>query len=639
MTKLNDEVIISTKEYIINTYKYLIENMHKMHPYEVANEAIELKEYIDVLSLKELKECYLWEKEYKNALQKEIDDSIYFLSYFNNVESENSNISKEDQEFYELFTRDIDFELAKKPILKQLSDARKQIESSNLSKEQRDNLENLILENKQSLDILYEEYRDYYRARPYNKWGLKAREKLHGTLISIMSNTYKFDLDVDRMDPYPPEFGNKRNILNSDYMQQKNVDVFVDVLHNGFAKPVIYAANHTNVHDVPVICKAIEDHVYIIAGDEVRNDINGLMFNLNGVDWVARADERSRFLAKEASARRTINDLHYLYLPEGTWNMTESDPMLPFNWGIIDIAQKSGHPIVPVVLEYTKDVCYVKIGKPMYVSIYDDKLEAINKLRDTMATMRWDIWERTSMDVFTKEQDNHKQLLEELKMNFIPEEKYLAWHQWLELLKKYQNKYNRVICSPGFKTKDGINFDDDGYDLGNWVNSQIKELSEENLSYTQQLRKSELLKLGLEFNKEKDEFTWDEMYEIAKEYKEKYGDLDVYKGFVRIKGGKHYPLGDWIHEQRWLLSRNGDLITKEEFRRDVLEASLIEYPKLDPEFESSVIFRPYTMNEDAFKHLDNLELNHQNAWLVSDKYSGLKEKEEELKRVKKKSKN
>lgn len=636
MTKLNDNIRIDIKEYIINTYKNLIDNMHTMHPHEICNDTIDLREYIDILNLKELKECYLWEREYKKTLEKEINESIYFQEYFNSIDDNDDFISKEDKEFYELFTRDIEFEEAKKPILKKLNDAKKALDENKISAEERIKLYNLIEENKINLENLYEEYRDYYRNRPYNKWGLKAREKLNGTLISIMSKTYKFDLDVERMDPYPPEFGNTRNILNNGYMNQKNIDVFVDSLHNGFAQPVIYAANHTNVHDVPVICKSIKDHVYIIAGDEVRNDINGLMFNLNGVDWVARADEKSRFLAKEASARRTINDLFYLYLPEGTWNMTESDPMLPFNWGIIDIAQKSGHPIVPVVLEYTKDICYVKIGKPMYVSIYDDKLEAVNKLRDTMATMRWKIWERTSMDVFTKEQDTHKQLLKELKMEFIPEEKYLSWDKWLELLRKYQKKYNRIVCSPGFKTKDGIIYDKNGYDLGNWINSQIKELSAENLSYTQQLRKSELLKLGLEFNKEQDEYTWDEMYELAKEYKEKYGDLDVYKGFVRIKGGKHYPLGDWIHEQRWLLSRKGDLMTKEEFRRDVLEASLIEYPKLDPEFESSVIFRPYTMNEDVFEHLDNLDYNHQNAWLAWNKYSGLKEKDLPLTRIRKK---
>ncbi len=617
MTKINNDINGTTKDYIIRTYKHLIDNMHQMHPQEVFDIAIDLREYVNVLNLKELKECYLWEKKYKEALEIEINNNTYFQDYFNNIENDSIEINKEDQKFYDLFTRSIDFELAKKIIFQKLTEAKKELERDDLSLEERIRLSSLIKENKIYLEQLYDEYREYYRDKPYNKWILKAQKNLHKFLVSIMSNTYKFDVNIDRDIPYPPEFANKENVLNSEFINKKNKSVFLDTLRNGFTEPVIYAANHTNVHDVPVICKAIEDHVYIIAGDEVRNDINGLMFNLNGVDWVARDNEKSRFLAKEASARRTINNLFYLYLPEGTWNMTESDPMLPFNWGIIDIAQKSNHPIVPVVLEYTDKVCYVKIGKPIYVSIYDDKLEAINKLRDIMSTMRWDIWEQLSMDTFTKEQDIHKQKLQELGMNFISENEYLSWNEWLALLKRYQKELNQTVCSKEYKTAEG-------YELGSWLESQIIELSSDNLSYIQNLRKQELLNLGVEFNSSEEKYSWNEMYEVAKEYKKTHGNLDVCKGLIYIKDGKYYPLGDWIHEQKWLLSRKGELITKEEFHCDVIDASLKEYPKLDPKFEESVIYRPYTMNEVAFEHLNNINYNTSNAWLLNKEANGIK---------------
>ena len=52
---INDELTSCIKEYIIDTYKHLIEDMHKMHPHEVYEESIDLREYIDVLNLKELK--------------------------------------------------------------------------------------------------------------------------------------------------------------------------------------------------------------------------------------------------------------------------------------------------------------------------------------------------------------------------------------------------------------------------------------------------------------------------------------------------------------------------------------------------------------------------------------------------------
>lgn len=625
---INDELTSCIKEYIIDTYKHLIEDMHKMHPHEVYEESIDLREYIEVLNLKELKECYLWERKFKIALEAEINDSIYFLEYYQNLESEDK-FSKEDKEFYELFTRDIEFEIAKKPILQKLSELRALLENNeNLSDDKKGELELSLKETKIALQDLYEDYRKFYKDRPYNKWGLKARELLHDTLIAIMSTTLDFDILTEREDDNEIEFGNNKNILNAESYEEIEDEYFKKTLFGKDKGPFIYAANHTNVHDVPTICKAIEDHVYIIAGDEVRNDFNGLMFNLNGVDWVSRGNEKSRFLAKEATIRRTINELMYMYLPEGTWNMTESDPMLPFNWGIIDAAQKSGLPIVPVVLEYTEEVCYVKIAKPIYVSIFDDKLEAIDKLRYKMSTMRWYVWETLSMDMLTREQEEHKYLLEKLGMKFIPENRFLPWKEWIELLKSYKEYYGQLDMSYKFKTKDGINYDTEGYPLEEWLEAQKRELGRPNLSFIQELRKKELFELGIIINPVEEQYTWDMLYEYLKKYKEKNKDVNVHERVQWIIHSKDkdiimYPLGKMVKQQLLELSGKICCPTKEEFYRDVIEASLKEYPKLDPKFESSVIFRPYTMNELAFSHLNNLTINKNNVWLLKD-YLGVK---------------
>ena len=628
MKILNDELTSCIKEYIIDTYKELIEDMHKMHPHEVYEKSIDLREYIDVLSLKELKECYLWERKFNEALENEISDSLYFLDYYAHVESEDS-ISKDDKEFYELFTRDIEFEIAKKPILQKLNEIRTLLENTeNLSDDKKCELELSLKETKIALQELYEDYRKFYKDRPYNKWGIKARELLHDTLIAIMSTTLDFDIETEREDSDEIEFGNKKNILNAEDYEEIEDKHFEKTLFGKDKGPFIYAANHTNVHDVPTICKAIKDHVYIIAGDEVRNDFNGLMFNLNGVDWVARADEKSRFLAKEATIRRTVNEFMYMYLPEGTWNMTESDPMLPFNWGIIDAAQKSGLPIVPVVLEYTEDVCYVKIAKPIYVSIFDDKLEAINKLRYKMSTMRWYIWETLSMDMLTREQEEHKYLLEKLGMEFIPEKKSLPWKEWIKLLKNYKKHYDHLEVTHKFKTKDGVNYDEEGYPLEEWLEAQKIELGRPNLSFIQELRKKELLELGITINSVEEQYTWDMLYENLKKYKEKNKDVNVHERVQWIIHSKDkskdiimFPLGRLVKQQLFELSGKVYCPTKEEFYRDVIEAALKEYPKLNPKFESSVIFRPYTMNDLAFEHLNNLTINGNNVWLFKD-YSG-----------------
>lgn len=82
--------------------------------------------------------------------------------------------------------------------------------------------------------------------------------------------------------------------------------------------------------------------------------------------------------------------------PEGTWNLTENQLMLPMKWGIIDIAKETGAQIIPTVLQYDREKkkCFVRFDVPMVFTPEDSKAEAIIALRDTLATMRWDFWER-----------------------------------------------------------------------------------------------------------------------------------------------------------------------------------------------------------------------------------------------------
>lgn len=73
--------------------------------------------------------------------------------------------------------------------------------------------------------------------------------------------------------------------------------------------------------------------------------------------------------------------------------------MLPMKWGIVDIARETGVQIIPTALEYDreKNKCFVHFGAPMLFSPDDNKANAIAALRDTLATMRWKVWERNGI--------------------------------------------------------------------------------------------------------------------------------------------------------------------------------------------------------------------------------------------------
>ena len=71
--------------------------------------------------------------------------------------------------------------------------------------------------------------------------------------------------------------------------------------------------------------------------------------------------------------------------------------------GMVDMARKTGMPIIPVVQEYSyKDMSdgkehidYVRIryGHPIYIKESDDLQEKLDEVRESMATMRWDLIE------------------------------------------------------------------------------------------------------------------------------------------------------------------------------------------------------------------------------------------------------
>lgn len=155
----------------------------------------------------------------------------------------------------------------------------------------------------------------------------------------------------------------------------------------------IYVMNHSNKHDAPVACEAIKEHVFILVGKQALEFMDRIFFFLNGVVYVERKDKESKRQGSKQMLRLLQRGNNLLIYPEGTWNMTPSKPMLPLNWGVIDLARNAEVPIIPLVAEYTHELCMVKFGEPIYIDHDVDKTEAIQFIGDVMATLKWEIWE------------------------------------------------------------------------------------------------------------------------------------------------------------------------------------------------------------------------------------------------------
>lgn len=219
--------------------------------------------------------------------------------------------------------------------------------------------------------------------------GHKFRNAIHPLLLSTMKKMRNFDLV-----PVGKTNENKK--------------ILEETLKTG---PVIYAFNHSNVHDVPTAGEIISEHAYLLASDEVRGKLDGFLFELMGVVWVKRTKDDTKKVIEQNPKDHMLkllseNESLKTY-PERTWNVTDNEIILPFKWGITSVSMKSKRPIIPIIMDmdYKENACYYNIGLPIYIKEDMDLKESNENVRDAMATLRYEIWEEK--DKKRKEDPEH----------------------------------------------------------------------------------------------------------------------------------------------------------------------------------------------------------------------------------------
>jgi len=154
--------------------------------------------------------------------------------------------------------------------------------------------------------------------------------------------------------------------------------------------------------------------------------------------------------------------------------------------------------------------------------------------------------------------DEQKSKLE--KLGIIWNISDTSWEEIYLLAEKYFNHYKNLNVPNNFKTKDGIHYDNDGVNLGNWICTNRSVIFRRNESKTYQYRKDKLDKIGMIWNLQ--DAQWDFMFSLAERHFSYYGDLDIpysfntFDGIIKEEDG--YRLGDWISNQRVLFKDKKD---------------------------------------------------------------------------------
>lgn len=163
-------------------------------------------------------------------------------------------------------------------------------------------------------------------------------------------------------------------------------------------RPLVFAANHICWHDIEMVFTAIKTHAYLFWGDprELYRAFDGFALHVNGVVICDTNDANDRIVGKETCVKWLERGGNLLIFPEGAWNITENLPAMPFFPGTAEMALRTGADIIPVAVEcYNETHFVVNIGENISTLNRDvsEKRALTDKLRDAVATLRWEIWE------------------------------------------------------------------------------------------------------------------------------------------------------------------------------------------------------------------------------------------------------
>lgn len=168
----------------------------------------------------------------------------------------------------------------------------------------------------------------------------------------------------------------------------------------------VYAYTHQDKFDHVNFVVGNPNHT-ILLNSKILAPIYKMALNINGVIYVDKDSKEDKNIAKLEMMRLLLENKGITIFPESAWNLSPNKLLLPMHIGMVDMARKTGVPIIPVVQEYSyksvsdekEHIDYVRLryGHPIYVQESDDLQEKLEEVRESMATIRWNLCEEKGL--------------------------------------------------------------------------------------------------------------------------------------------------------------------------------------------------------------------------------------------------
>lgn len=147
--------------------------------------------------------------------------------------------------------------------------------------------------------------------------------------------------------------------------------------------PTIFAFTHISSNDTMIATEIIRKPAHLLMASDPLTTILKLPLMLLGMVAVDRKDKtkRSQRDAMDEMARLLELGSHIGIFPEAIWNVTANRLVLPLHWGIIELAQRTGRPIIPVsLIQADSGDYYINMGDAVTIDAHKNKAEAIEQL-------------------------------------------------------------------------------------------------------------------------------------------------------------------------------------------------------------------------------------------------------------------
>jgi superfamily II DNA or RNA helicase len=284
-------------------------------------------------------------------------------------------------------------------------------------------------------------------------------------------------------------------------------------------------------------------------------NIDGVILGRGTTSDIVYFEQLGRALSVRGNTKEKIEELEKLPFEDIVRMCRDKD--IPIREGDekIDLIEKL---VSPIVIDLANNIEYIK-------GLENDIRDKIKLYSESGR----DISRRVIRDASFDIEMINQEIFELLK--YVSDRLIMTWEDYYELAKAYYLEHGNLFVSRNFRTFDGVELDENGVNLYNWILNQQRNYNDGTLSKE---RIDALEAIGMVWDYT--DYNWKQNYELAKAYYNHYGNLKIPCRF-RTKNGidpcdekdkDSILLGAWVSRQ-CNAYKDGDL-TQEQI--DALEA-------------------------------------------------------------------